>query len=452
MSFSLLFFSFFLKFFQALFFQFHSRLGVFPGFPPSAFWEKSFLLAHFKSARFAKCAGFGFLRVQKRNPRASALPKQHLKALFAQKSFVDAIQMMLDSNSFKTQLSPEVAMGIIQKACAKKGWKKIEVQQIRLVYSPFYLFSFDVSNEGAQPVSGKTAMNAFTGEMNDFVPMLFDRPLSKTKDTGDAQAEIEPSSISLSEAKGAAQAKVAAQLGVKKDGVTVSGLTKFYAPFYRVWVNVADDQFKIYVDACLGAPTGLDAIPARQNTWDEETAATFEKMKSPSGWADLAGRVASGAGKAGADSQKTGPGGLKPLWIILLIAIIAFFALGMFGGKAAENSCTLDKKFIEEKTVWLFSKETKVNPASNPQNKSVKFVEGTCSFLNKAKAQTRVCQRQNVFATIAGTEVLRANNFTDAFAPAYDPSVNQTIVKAFRIEWEETGSQAQKYAFKSEAC
>ncbi len=358
---------------------------------------------------------------------------------------------MLDANSFKTQLTPEVAIGIIQKAAATRGWKKIEIQQIRLVYAPYYVFSFDVSPEGAQPVSGKTALNAFTGELNDFVPVLLERPLAKTRETSEAECEVEPTSISPSEAKEAAQAKVGAQLGVKRDFVAISAVSKFYAPAFRVWVNVADDQFKIDVDACLGAPSGLDAIPARQKGWEEATAETIEKMKSPSGWADLAGRVASGAGKAGGTAK--GPAPKPAIWLILILVIVAAFALGLFGGKTTENTCALDKAFVEEKTVWLFSKETSVKPGIDAANKSIKFVEGKCLLLNKARQEQRLCMRENVYAVMGGKEFLRANNFTDAFAPAYDPSVNQTIAKPFRVEWDETGAaKADKYAFKAEAC
>ncbi len=356
--------------------------------------------------------------------------------------------MMLDANSFKTQLTPEVAIGIIQKAAASRGWKKIEIQQIRLVYTPYYVFSFDVSPEGAQPVSGKTALNAFSGELNDFVPVLLERPLTKTRDTGDAQCEVEPTSISQSEAKEAAQAKVGAQLGVKRDFVAISAVSKFYAPAFRVWVNVADDQFKIDVDACLGAPSGMDAIPARQKGWDEATAETIEKMKSPAGWVDLAGKAVSGAGKAGGTAK--GPAPKPVIWILLILAVIAFFALGLFGGgKNNENKCMLDKAFIEEKTVWLFSKEISIKPREfKTENGTAKFVEGTCHLLNTARSEQRLCLRTIIFA---GKDLVRATNYTDAFAPAFDAKLNQTIVKNFRLEWQPMQKDEQ-YSFKHEPC
>jgi len=52
--------------------------------------------------------------------------------------------MMLDAQAFQTVLTPEAALGIIQKTIAQKGWKKSEVTDIKLVYTPYWLFSFDV--------------------------------------------------------------------------------------------------------------------------------------------------------------------------------------------------------------------------------------------------------------------------------------------------------------------
>ena len=108
--------------------------------------------------------------------------------------------MLLDANAFECKLTPEMALGIVKESLAKKGWKQFEVQQIQLIYVPFYSFSFDVA--GQSPVSGKTCMNAFSGELNDFVSVLFERPLKKSRQTTGEETEVEQSSISLSEAKG----------------------------------------------------------------------------------------------------------------------------------------------------------------------------------------------------------------------------------------------------------
>src|SRR3989338_6310434 len=67
--------------------------------------------------------------------------------------------MILDAPTFELVLTPEAALGIIQKEVSRKRWAKWEVEDIRLVYTPYWIFSFDVTAEGAQP-SGRVAMNA----------------------------------------------------------------------------------------------------------------------------------------------------------------------------------------------------------------------------------------------------------------------------------------------------
>src|SRR3989338_3721390 len=124
--------------------------------------------------------------------------------------------MLLDAPTFKTVLTPEAALGIIQKTLAARGFKEYDVTDFKLVYTPYYFFSFDVIAESGQSPSGKTALNAYNGDLNDFVPYLMDRPLKKLKESED-KAEVEPTAISEKEAKDAASAKLASHVGLKKD-------------------------------------------------------------------------------------------------------------------------------------------------------------------------------------------------------------------------------------------
>ncbi|KKW37671.1 MAG: hypothetical protein UY87_C0087G0010, partial [Candidatus Peribacteria bacterium GW2011_GWC2_54_8] len=89
-----------------------------------------------------------------------------------------------------TVLSPEAALGIVQKTVLSKGWKQFDVSDVKLVYTPYWVFSFDVLAGESNP-TGKTALNAYTGELNDYVPYLIERPLKKVKETEEgAEAEV----------------------------------------------------------------------------------------------------------------------------------------------------------------------------------------------------------------------------------------------------------------------
>ncbi len=246
--------------------------------------------------------------------------------------------MVLDAATFELILTPEAALGIIQKEVAHRRWRKIEVEEIRLVYTPYYLFSFDVKGEAnAPPITGKAALNAYTGDISDFIPFLLERPLKKTKTTGEG-AEVEETAISPSEAKETAREKIAAQTGLNKEMVAVSAFSKVYIPFFRVWLEVAHHPLKVEVDAFTGTPMGMEGLPEREKSWGEATSETLSKLKSPSGWAELTGKAVSslsgkgdshgaaggahGGGEHGAEEES----GKQKRWLILLgvIAVLVY--------------------------------------------------------------------------------------------------------------------------------
>ncbi len=279
--------------------------------------------------------------------------------------------MILDANTFKLELTPEAALGILQKEVQRRGWRKLEVTEIRLVYTPYWVFSFDVLADSSVP-TGRAALNAATGELDEFVPVLLDRPLKKTKEA-EGQAEVETTAISKSEAEKVAPVKVAAGAGIKKDNVTVSALTKIYVPAFRIWVTVEGaGDFKVNVDAMLGMPSGAEQIPSREKTWDEATGETLDRMKTPSGIASLAGEAAGGV--AGGGLLKN-----KPIvWVVMLIAIVALLYFAAGGQKGAETACTVEERYLGAKQYLNLLGEQYLKPSKTHSGEL--FVKGTCTF------------------------------------------------------------------------
>ncbi len=243
--------------------------------------------------------------------------------------------MILDAMALQPVLTPEAALGVLQKELKRKKQLKFEVTDVKLVYTPFWLFSFDVTGAQGPAPSGKTALNAYTGEINDFVPMLVSRPLKKSRSTPEgAEPEIEPTAIDAAEAKEAAKTKVAGQLGVAKDTVIVSAFTKYYVPFYRVWLDVANDSFEVNVDACLGAPLGAEAIPGAPKGFAEDIAGNLKSVASPAGLAEAA----------------KNPSKLKYLMLIA-IAILVVVLLVTRLGSSSDVSCAVDSSFLGPKNL-----------------------------------------------------------------------------------------------------
>lgn len=280
--------------------------------------------------------------------------------------------VILDAPAFKPVLTPEVALGIVQKEIRKRGWKNFDVSAIKLVFTPFYSFSFDVLAEGAGAPSAKAALNANNGELNELVPFMLDRPLDRVRETED-NAEVEATTIPAEEVKTIAAIKVAASVGTKKDSVVVSAVSKLYAASYKIWVNVADDTFKIEIDASLGAPKGFEAIPKREKKWEEVTEETLVSMKSPKGWFDLFGQLIKGvpdilSAKGGpVQALISTPAGRA----IILVAVVLALAYFAFLAPRTGNTCVADDGFplVIRNTMWLNGTCT----INNPGNKEEMF-------------------------------------------------------------------------------
>lgn len=298
--------------------------------------------------------------------------------------------MMLDAPSFNLVLTPEAALSIVQKEVQKKGWKKVEVEEIRLVYTPYWVFSFDVLAEGSQP-SGRAAINANTGDLDEIVPMLLERPFEKTKKTDDKakDAEVEGTSISRPEAERVAPAKVAAMVGLKKDSVAVSALSKYYIPAYRIWVVVPPEQgdtYKISVDALLGAPQGLEGVPVKgaKPGWGDDTEITLEKMKSPQGWAQLVGATMNSILSGSIFSS-------RPAVLALLALVAIALAIFVFGQTAVKVECRPSADLVEASPFLSLSNEQLVAPKLNRAGQL--YVNGVCDFKNTGKEAVPVCAK-----------------------------------------------------------
>lgn len=171
--------------------------------------------------------------------------------------------MILDSLAFKPTFGPENVLGMIKKEMIRRNIQKYDVSDLKLVYIPFYSFSFDILAEGNN-TSGKAAINGFSGELSDFIPMLFDKPLERVKEI--KEGTIENTSIQQNEVKDTAMTKIASQSGARKETVGISAITKIYVPFYQVWINLPNDLLRIDFDACLGYPFGLESLPTPKKT------------------------------------------------------------------------------------------------------------------------------------------------------------------------------------------
>lgn len=337
--------------------------------------------------------------------------------------------VQLDASAFNVVLTPESAISSVQHAVSSKNWKSSMLSDLKLIYTPFYIFSFDVA-EGNVP-TGKAALNAATGEINDFVPYLLDRPLEKTKRTDDkVEVEIEPTTIAQSELKELAAVKIANAVGATKDKVIISAVSKLYVPFYRIWVDVAGDSFKIEVDACLGNPSGLDAIPVRPKNWEENTQETLKQMQTPTGIVNLTGKTIAEAGKIGGPQASN----KYVQWAVLgvIIIVVAYFAFGTVLGSAA---CTPSSEYFSKPAYLGLFGPKKIQPKLDVKTQTYS-IYGSCSFTSRTEQEHAIMiltVNQGGYPISAATQT-----FTTALTP-------QATVRNFGVTWNATNNRKGDY-------
>ncbi|MEK6954276.1 MAG: hypothetical protein AABX01_04670 [Candidatus Micrarchaeota archaeon] len=343
--------------------------------------------------------------------------------------------MVLDASTYNLVLTPESALSMIQKEIAHRGWKKFEVEEVRLIYTPFYMFSFDVKAEGgAPPITGKAAINAYNGDISDLIPYIIDRPLTKTKNPSEG-GEIEETAISMAEAKEATKDKIAAQTGLKRESVSVSAFVKVYIPFFRIWLEAAHQPIKVDVDALMGTPLGLEGLHEREKTWGEATSETLSRLKTPQGWVDLSGKLigsltgGGGGGHVGGDhgrsdghgdgGQGGGAGGIagtgfQSRWLILIVAIgaLAYFA---FLQPSSGIKCT----------------------GEITQYKNECMLSGICTYSLKNNAELPVGEIKQVFV----------KDGKDTLFDTYTNVVFESTQEPFEVTFEPKGKECRQYTW-----
>jgi len=332
--------------------------------------------------------------------------------------------MILDALAYKPVLTPESALGIVAKSLTEQGFPKFDVTDIKLVYTPYYLFSFDVIAQEGQSPSGKTAINAHDGDLNDFIPVLTERPLKTTKQAEDT-AEVEATSITPSEAKDAASSKLAAQVGLKKDTIAVSAVRKIYVPAFRIWIDVAGDTHKFEVDALLGVPQGLDVLPQKPHTAQDDLRAVLDKMKSPKGWSELIGGLFSPGG---------GPQRFLILGVIVLILLVLVLSRqGILGGGSV--NCAADDTFLGPKPFLGIGKQA-LAPEYGVNN--TLFLQGTCFFVNSGQKATNMIA--NVYLKADDGKRIVALQSVSAVGV---PPGTTPVEKPFELRWPSEGEDVE---------
>ena len=315
--------------------------------------------------------------------------------------------MRLDAPSLEIIVTPEIALNLVKRTVNAKGWKKITFSDINLIFTPFWMFSFDVAGSKN---SGRLAINAFTGEIDDYVPFLFQK-FKKIRETPkEMKPEIEETSIEKSELKDILPKKLSAIMGTKPEEIVVSAFSKFYVPFYKIWVSTPRGDYEIRVDGCSGNPLGAEKIPEKEKTWSEAAIGMARKMQSPSGIVELARGLGR---KTKSRSLSSGPigwvlGNTKGRWLLILVVIIVLLFVALKPAGPALTCKQSEAPYFHNDMMSL---------------------NGTCEFKNPTNKP--MSGRARVFLIQDGVE--RKDVSQIVIAPVIEP--NSEAYAGFMLNW-----------------
>jgi hypothetical protein len=259
--------------------------------------------------------------------------------------------MILESPALALNIDVQSLVEIVDKTLKERNWKHYETVDFKLVYTPYYLFNYDVLIEQkeetqtfSQGTSGLMAINAVTGKLEPHLVQIMDsQPVKYDKNTkDDLNPQVDKPAITMQELPDTCKIKMAGQFGVGKESLAVSGFRLTYWPVWRVFVSLPEGIQKMEVEGVNGYTLNIEEVPEREKGWLEVTADTFEKMKTPAGLMELtkgAGKFATGAAtksssKTPEHSQGiihwifyTTPGRFSLFLVIILIIVSAYLGV-----------------------------------------------------------------------------------------------------------------------------
>ncbi len=223
--------------------------------------------------------------------------------------------MLMDNPTLKLSISSNDIPGILKAVLKEKHWRNFQVASVKLVYVPHWFFNFDMyfeSQEGIQTYSSQMALDAVTGKLNPIiVEILKEIPVEKIREI--SGGEVEKPTIGKDELKEVAKIKMAGELKIPKDKLTIYGANLTYVPVYRAWVSLGKRIVRIDIDGISGSPINVQDVPEKERGIIEVTADMIEDLKTPEGWIDYSKKagdwiseVAKSTGGAVAKQVKSG--------------------------------------------------------------------------------------------------------------------------------------------------
>ncbi len=206
--------------------------------------------------------------------------------------------MKLKEKSFPLSFSLEQTTEFIKNTLEQKNWSDFEVIEVKIVFFPYYFFSYEVFFEEenktvSQTKSGKAVLNGMTSQLEEI----------SLPEEADLIEEIEeiPENISFEELQFKlsekveliSQIKIAEKMQVPKDNVVIHSLQKVLFPVWIIDFAVETNNFQFMLSGVDGSVIKEEEIPERLQGFWEITSEALSELKHPKAWAEYTSSVVS---------------------------------------------------------------------------------------------------------------------------------------------------------------
>jgi len=204
--------------------------------------------------------------------------------------------MLLDAPALQLRYTLKDILGIVERVFKERHWRKFDIESTSLVYVPHWFFNFDVYQQAegqAQSYASQMALDAVTGKLNPMIIQIMSNvPTKREREpTHGIEAEVRAPAVRQEEVKDIATIKVAGEMRIPKESVTVSGVNLLYVPYWQVWVRLPSGTKRIDLDAVSGSPVFISDVPERERGTMEVTMDMLNDLKTPAGWVDYSSKA-----------------------------------------------------------------------------------------------------------------------------------------------------------------
>ncbi len=240
--------------------------------------------------------------------------------------------------SLPALIDEATAHDILRDFMKEKNQRKYDIMGLEIFFKPYWFFSYTceliLKDEGgnivdSQEIGGRTAIDAITGELVDYLEDLMENEPIEVVDLADELSQmggdvrvLEPK-ISKTELEKFVQQKISGALRADKENVSVAGFELLWSPVYKFWLTIGKRTHNVQIDGCGGYPINYDNVPLKPKSWIDILRDDISLLKEPRKWGQFLKRTKTPTISSRIKSKT------NTMEIILSLMVMALFFYGL---------------------------------------------------------------------------------------------------------------------------